>query len=165
MRHLLLAVVGALALGVGAFGGAPISASQSSPPEPGYIKGLIPHWTGLVDLPGHCRFSVPPTWQTHNNDRRAVAPDGAVSAEEAWLAAVNSAGYQSRLPGIHPLILHENSERRVWVEYDAGWPGRHHHVAVPTSEGACTLQIDITPNARAVDAVVLKIVGSLVSVP
>jgi hypothetical protein len=159
-------VAGALTWAVGAFGRAPLCASQAAPQEPAYIKGLIPRWTGLVDLVGHCRFSVPPAWQTHNNDRLAVAPDGAITAEEAWLASVNWPGYRSRLPGIHPLVVHENSDKRVWVEYDAGWPGRHHHVAVPTTDGACTLRIDVRPNARdTVDAVVRQIVGSLVSVP
>ena len=142
-------------------------ATRQGRDEPPFIRGLIPGWTGLVDPAGRCRFSVPATWKIDDAQRLAVAPDGAVTAEEETAASTSWARYRTELSGVlKPIVLHEDSGQRLWFEYDAGWAGVHHYVAVPSADAACVLRIDVRDRpADALTRVVRRIATSLVALP
>src|SRR5579872_461188 len=80
--------------------------------RPPSIKGLIPYWTAIHDETGHCRFSMPPTWQTDGDGGNEIAraPDGSMTLEQWWVAASDWTSYkidvQQRL---HPIAIHEDS--------------------------------------------------------
>ncbi len=118
---------------------------------PAAAKGLIPHWTGLIDVTGHCRFSVPQTWkvayQLHAN-ALASAPDGSATAFQNWSPSPSWALYASALRRtLKPTMVQEDSTERVWFEYSAGYPGVHDYVAVPSLGGVCVAQIDVKASA------------------
>jgi hypothetical protein len=137
---------------------------RDAPPS---MRGLFPGWTGLVDPMGHCRFSVPAAWKTHDADRLAFAPDGAATAAEEWAHSSSWTRYRTDLYRVlKPTVLLQDSSERLWFEYDAGWAGIHHYVAVPARDGACVLRIDMrTQTADKLSSVVGKIAGSLVALP
>jgi hypothetical protein len=141
--------------------------AQSWRDDPPFIKGLIPGWTGLVDPMGHCRFSVPPDWKVRDADRMAFAPDGAATAVEEWMEASPWTRYKAGVYGaLKPTVFHEDSTRRLWIEYAAGWDGVHHHVAVPAPAGTCVLQIDVRARAAGtLGDVVRQVAESLIALP
>jgi len=145
-------------------GGRP-QAAQQWHDEPPYIRGLIPHWTGLVDPAGRCRFSVPGDWTIRDAERLAVAPDGSATAVEEWADSSTWAHYKAGVFGtLKPTVFHEDSTQRLWIEYAAGWAGIHHHVAVPAPGGACVLQIDVRARAaHGLDDIVRQVAESLIA--
>src|SRR6267142_1222717 len=94
----------ALALSVSALRAMTIAASAEHDhvpkSAPAAVRGLIPHWTGLIDVTGHCRYSVPPTWkvayQLHANPL-AWAPDGSATALQNWSPSPSWTLYASAL--------------------------------------------------------------------
>jgi hypothetical protein len=142
-------------------------AAQRWRDEPPTMKGLYVGWTGLVDPTGVCRFSVPANWKSEGADRLALAPDGSATAAEEWARSPAWSRYKADLyRSLKPQLLLEDSPRRLWFKYDAGWPGVHHYVAVPAADGACVLRIDVREWAAAqlVD-IVEKIADSLLALP
>lgn len=157
----VLALVSAVAVG------GRLDAAQKWRDEPPFLKGLIPGWTGLVDPMGRCRFSVPADWKVIDADKLAVAPDGAATALEEWTESTTWARYKASVVGVlKPTVFHEDGPQRLWIEYQAGWAGIHHHVAVPGQAGACVLQIDVRARpAGALDGVVRQLAESLIALP
>jgi hypothetical protein len=141
------------------------SVRKSAPPA---VKGLIPHWTGIFDVTGHCRFSVPPTWkvayQLHGN-ALTWAPDGSATALQNWSPSTTWALYTSALRRtLKPTTVQEDSRERVWFEYAAEYPGVHDYVAVPSAGGVCAAQIDVKASANdALKPIIRQIAQSVVA--
>jgi hypothetical protein len=95
------------------------------------------------------------------------APDGTATVEEERVSSETWTRYRTDLyRTLKPTVLHENSTTRIWFEYDPGWNGAHHHVAVPTPDGACVLRIDIRSNAaETLKGVIRQIAESLMALP
>jgi hypothetical protein len=123
------------------------------------MKGLIPYWTGIVDITGHCQYSVPPTWRSDregHEDDIARAPDGGATVQQSWHSALSWISYTTNLRQLlKPTAVLEDSAQRFWFVYSAGWPGVHTFVATPTVAGACAAEIDV--RAGATDRMTLTI--------
>jgi len=120
--------------------------------DPRSTRGLIPHWTGVIDPTGHCRYSVPPAWtverQPHGN-AIASAPDGMATAQIDWSPSSSWRAQTSNLRrSLEPILIEEDSAGRFWCEYRAGWPGVHYYVAIPSAAGLCTAWIDVRAGAN-----------------
>ena len=139
----------------------------ANPQKPPSIKGLIPYWTAIHDETGHCRFSIPPTWQADAaaGSEIASAPDGSVTLEQWWVAASDWPSYKAEARHLlHPIAVHEDSARRLYFAYAAGWPGDHLFVAVPAASGVCATHIDIRPGGSAAQQATLqRIINSIVA--
>ena len=133
--------------------------------NPSYVKGLTRGWKGLVDPLGRCRFTVPSAWRIEDGELLATAPDGSATVAEEWTASPTWMHYKAGVAAsLKPTVLHEDSARRLWFEYDAGWAGAHHYVAIPAANGACVLRIDVRPPASdAVAETVRQIAVSLLA--
>ncbi len=124
------------------------------------------HWTGIFDATGRCSFSAPADWKIEEasaaGDSVASAPDGAAPAVLQWVHQSRTA-FQMELRGRQAgAVIHESTPQRVWAEYSAGWPGRHHVAAIDAPDGACLLYVDVTARAdHHVDDIVRAIVATL----
>lgn len=133
------------------------------------MKGLIPYWTGIVDITGHCQYSVPPTWRADregHEDEIARAPDGGATVQQRWHSSLSWLAYAANLRRLlKPTEVVEDSTQRLWFEYSAGWPGVHTFVAVPASSGACGTEIDVRPDASArMTSTIRQIVESILAI-
>jgi hypothetical protein len=135
---------------------------------PASAKGLIPHWTGVIDRTGHCRYSVPATWiverQPHGN-ALASEPHGMATAELDWLPSTSWRAYTGDLRrSLEPILIEEDTGGRLWFEYRAEWPGAHHYVAVPSNGGLCATWIDVRVGTNdRLKAIIRQIVQSVVA--
>ena len=138
---------------------------ESAPPS---MKGLIPHWTGVIDATGHCRYSVPPPWTVERQPHGgavASAPDGNATAQLDWLPSSSWREYTSDLRrSLRPTLIEEDTAGRVWFEYRAGWPGVHYYAAVPSAGGVCATWIDVRAGASDwLTPIIRQIVQSVVA--
>ena len=134
---------------------------EVAPPS---TRGLIPHWTGIIDTTGHCRYSVPPLWKvedrSHGNGL-AWAADGKATVQQDWLPSSSWTAYTSALRhNLKPTVIRDESPRRFWFEYAAGWPGVHYFVAVPSAGGACAMRIDVRSGVN--DLLLVSTIGQIV---
>ena len=116
---------------------------KGAPPS---MKGLLPHWTGIYDATGRCRYGIPPTWRSEGPHGYEIsrAPDGSAMIGLTWVASSSWASYKTDVRRrLKPTAVGEDTAQRFSLEYSAGWPGDHLFVAVPAVTGACATQIDI----------------------
>lgn len=117
------------------------------------LQSVVPplHWTTTFDKTGHCMYSVPPPWRDGRAGQAVAlmqAPDGSVTVEQTWSPVNDWSAYVGHMRQVlRPTVVHENTAQRLWLEYPAGWPGRHYYIAVPSAGGACVAIVDVTPRA------------------
>ena len=119
--------------------------------EPGLpapsVRDLPKGWVALFDKTGRCRYAVPPRWIVDDqggDDAFAMAFDGSATVRQSWARSSSWSSYAINLEStLKPTAIRENSGRKLWIEYPAGWSGTHYYVAVPSAGGACATTIDM----------------------
>jgi hypothetical protein len=139
---------------------------EIAPPS---TKGLIPHWTGVFDATGRCRYSVPPAWTVERRplgEAAASAPDGNATAQLEWTPSSSwIASVLDLRRMLKPTLTLEDSGERFWCEYRPGWPGVHSYVAVPAPGGLCATWIDVRAAASGeLKPIVRQIIQSVVAI-
>ncbi len=137
---------------------------QSAPKEA--ASSLAAGWTGIADVSGRCYYSVPSEWRIDDADRRnavTASPDGFATVQQAWRAESSWSAFTLRTRLVLMLReVHDDSARRFWVEYDSGWPGTHHFVAVPAADGVCVTYLDVRARgANQLRAAINRIVATI----
>ena len=145
---------------------APMTLSTRVSQERLSLRGLIPYWTGIIDVTQHCQYSVPPTWRTDregHEDEIAYSPDGRTTVQQSWHSAPSWTAYAAHMRRIlKPTRVQEDNAQRLWVEYSAGWPGTHTFVADQTPFGVCETAIDVRPGVTdKVTPIVRQIIESI----
>jgi hypothetical protein len=103
------------------------------------IPGLDVHlkagWRLLIEH--NCRFAVPVPWRLSADGTAATAPDGSMLSVTPvhlpnWTA--HKAAVQRTLRGV--IAIHENSDRRLWIEFVAA-AMHEHYIAVTDGSETC----------------------------
>ena len=112
-----------------------------------------------------CRYAVPLSWQFDIDEAFARAPDGStISVErldvQSWSAHKASLRHIYRQGS----VLHDDGDRRLWIEFRDGSRVVHHIAALTASNGStvCTGVVDLAPRSTAqTDDTVSRIADSI----
>jgi len=90
-----------------------------------------------------CRVAVPVSWHDEADGGLIVAPDGSSLSLRA-LRTTNWSGYKAQVKAayVHPKALHDDSERRLWLEI-GDLPTVQHYIAVVSGSTVCNGILEI----------------------
>jgi hypothetical protein len=100
-----------------------------------------------------CRYAVPLSWQFDIDESFARAPDGSsISIEKLDVRSWSAHKADVRRSYGQGSVLHDNSDRRLWIEFRDG-SRVIHHIAVLTAPGGestvCTGVVDLAAHSTA----------------
>jgi len=108
---------------------------------PGTDILLRPGWQLFVH--DRCRYAVPESWQPNADATLAIAPDGSsVSARTLRVTNWSAHRREIRTAFGHVRAVHEDSERRLWLEI--GDEARvQHYIDVPNGLSVCSVLLEL----------------------
>jgi hypothetical protein len=128
----------------------PVDAQRPERPQevrvPGIDVALKPGWQLL--MLGGCRFAVPPRWEATRDGSTTFSPDGNSLAVQ-MLNITNWSAHKAQIKALFGrlTVLHEDSDRRLWLEFDDD-QRIEHYVDVVNGQTACTGFLDIRTASR-----------------
>lgn len=110
-----------------------------------------------------CRFAVPISWRPNPDNSQVFAPDGS-SLSVRMLHVPNWSMHKSQIGAAFGQArnVHEDSDRRLWIE-SGGDKRSQHYIAVVNGSSACGGLLEIrasTPNAEQTTNIIAHSIGA-----
>jgi len=105
-------------------------------------------WSLVLTAGRRCAYAIPAAWPVSGDGARAVRPDGAVSVSVAEVDVTNWSSYRRAVQtAMQPVIVHEDTSQRFWVER-VGAQRAWHHISVTDGARVCSADIQSASSER-----------------